>query len=467
MNKLKLSILLNALLVPLGAAFGQSQVSEIPSMVSDTTIVRYWQDDVSVVYTCNNSTADKYFMLVDKTTTIVHRIIVPPEVTVNDFRIYNNMVYVGGHHVDGTGFQRGLLACFDINDFYNGSGDYHLMVANHSPMPDCYCGGCKNQIYDITRIALYTIPYEGVQVAFIGKNYIIGESTMRVGIGHANYYMGFWNLNLIYNKYAEEEYTDIITTQNYVVAVARHNFNAHLVLRVFPQINFILHNWAYSYNCGLQWGFYPNKNGQEFADLKVDENVMATALDGDEFALAYHYIDSPKEGLAVKTFSIAGSIATLQQALNVPVTKRTKWKMRDLCYSSTKQQLLVLNDFDGGTLSGQESVIYQFPPSALVTGTYKGRYLPSKTLHALNIYGPTAEALVATGNPSGGGQPFVYWEDIVAPQSCGNWDEVEGYNTTATWDSIFMETNINDSIFKGMDSPFIIEDEPLELICNR
>lgn len=66
MNKLKLSILLNALLVPLGAAFGQSQVSEIPSMVSDTTIVRYWQEDVSVVYTCNSSTADKYFMSVEQ-----------------------------------------------------------------------------------------------------------------------------------------------------------------------------------------------------------------------------------------------------------------------------------------------------------------------------------------------------------------------------------------------------------------
>ena len=337
-------------------------------------------------------------------------------------------------------------------------------------MPDCYCGGCMNQIYDITRIALYTVPYEGVQVAFIGKNFIVGESTMRVGIGYANYYMGLWSVDIIYSKYAEEEYTDIITTQNYVVAVARHNVLAHLVLRVFPKGsgNFIVHQSSSMTPCPLTWYFYPNKYGQEYKDLKVDENVMATAMDGDEFALAYHYTNSPNDGLAVKTFSIAGSIATLQQGLNVPVLHRTKWKMRDLCYSSPKQQLLVLNDFDGGTLSGQESVIYQFPPSALVTGTYYGRYLPSKDLHALDIYGAASDAIVATGNPRGGGVPFVYWEDIVATQSCGSQDVVKGTQATAVWDSIYMETNINDmdSLVNG-DSLFVMMEAPLVPICNK
>ena len=119
MNKLRFNILLIILSLPLGSVFGQSQISEMTTMGSDTTIVRYWQEDISVVYTCSNATKDKYFILVDKTTPVIHRIAVPQDVTVNDFRIYDHIVYVGGHHVDGTGYQRGLLACFDINDFFN------------------------------------------------------------------------------------------------------------------------------------------------------------------------------------------------------------------------------------------------------------------------------------------------------------------------------------------------------------
>ena len=125
MNKLRFNTLLITLFLPFGAVFGQSQISDMPTMVSDTTIVRYWQEDISVVYTCSNATKDKYFILVDKTTPVIHRIAVPQDVTVNDFRIYDQMVYLGGHHVDGSGYQRGLLACFDINDFYVGSGNYH------------------------------------------------------------------------------------------------------------------------------------------------------------------------------------------------------------------------------------------------------------------------------------------------------------------------------------------------------
>lgn len=459
-----------ALLVPLGAAFGQSQVSELPTVVSDTAIVRYWKNDVSIVYTCNNSTKDKYFMLVDKTLPVVRRIAVPQNITVNDFRIYDQTVYFGGHHVDGAGMQRGLLACFDINDFSVGSGNYHWMVTLQTPMPDCYCGCCQNQIYDITRIAVFDTVPGNLEIAYIGKNYITGETTMRVGIGCASYNSGIgsWSNSIIYNKHAKEEYSDIIATQNYVVAVARHNVFAQLVMRVFPKTDFIFHVWGSGGSCpAVYWSYYPNTNGQKFTDLTVDESVMATALDGDNFAVAYHYIASSNDGLAVKTFGIAGSVASLQQGLNVSVPHRSNWKMRDIRYSPQRNQLLVLNDFDGGTLGSQESVVYQFPVSSLVTGTYYGRYLPSRDLYAMDIYGATSDALVATGNPNGGGLPFIYWENIIVSQSCGSQDVVMGKEAAASWEYISMSTNINDPNPYNGDSLFVVEVVPLETICSK
>ena len=456
------------LMLATDTVWGQSSVHEIQSDVTDTTIVRYWHENISVMYTSNGVTYDKYFLLVDKNLSSVSRIPVPKEVTVNDFRILNDTVYLGGHYVDPTGLQRGLLACFAINDFYTGSGNYHWMVTKLTSMPDCSCGCAKNQIYDITRLALYEDPYEGMQIAFIGKNYIDGETTMRVGIGWASYHMGNWYASIIYNKYAEEEYSDIIATQNYVVAAARHNVTSYLVLRVFPKNLYIYHQATSGGACpNITWYYYPNKYGQEFTDLKVDENVMETALNGDDFAVAYHYANAPGDGLALKTFSISGSIATLQQGLNLPVSRQssTPWKMRDICYSHQSQQLIVLNDFDGGTLGGTESVIYQFPAYALMPGMYYGRYLPSEVLHAADYFAAT-DAWVATGNRNGGGSPVIYWENLVAAMSCGSQDEVKAISATATWDSIFMETNINDPLPEKGIRYFEVVDVVKEIVCS-
>ena len=458
------------LLLAAGSAWGQSTIHEIPTYESDTTIVRYWHESISVMYTSNSVTYNKYFLLVDENSSSVRRIAVPKDVTVNDFRILNDKVYLGGHYKDPTGLQRGLLAWFDINDFYVGGGNYHWMLTGQTSMPDCYCGGCTNLIYDITRLALYEDPYEGMQIAFIGKNYIVDETTMRVGIGWASYHMGSWYASIIYNKYAEEEYSDIIATQNYVVAAARHNVNSHLVLRVFPKNNYIYHQGASGgLPCpNLYWSFYPNKYGQEFTDLKVDENVMATALNEDDFAVAYHYTNAPGDGLALKTFSISSSIAALQQGLNLPLARQSSslWKMRDICYSTPSQQLIVLNDSDGGTLAGPESVIYQFPAYALMPGVYYGRYLPSEVLHATDYYEAT-DAWVATGNHNVRGCPVLYWENLVAPMSCGSQDEIKAITATATWDSIFMETNINDPRFDEGELFFEVEDIVKEIMCEK
>ena len=449
--------------MPLCGAWGQSVVTGVPAVVTDTTIVRYWKSDISVVYVRDRGN-NKSFMLVDEASPTVLKIAVPAAMSVSDFRILNDTVYFGGYVVNAMGNKRGLLALFALQDFYNGAGSYNWAEAQPGIMLDIEPIWCSfyNQIVEVTRLAVYDDVQRGPQIAYIGRNYITDETLIRVGIGWATYYGGVWQTHIIYNKYAEEEYTDIIATENYVVAAARTNTQARLALRIFPKSSFL--TWTFSW-----YYYYPDKYGQGFADLEVDENVMAAALDGDEFAVAYHYVSGTTEGLALKTFGISGSVATLTQGLNAPVAHQagSVWKMRDVRYSPSLKRLTVLNDFDGGTAGSLSSIVYQFHLPTLATGTYYGRYLTGYRLQALDGYGAAADRFAATGSVLGGGILSLYGESLNSPASCGQPDEIKCSTVTASPYTTFMETNMNlPKTIKG-NEPFAVEGIGKSLICNQ
>lgn len=473
MKVLKFSLLFIALLMPLGAALGQSRVSEVLENESDTTIVRYWKENVNIVYTCISEFQGKFFLLVDESSPTVLRIAVPQEVTVNDFRILHDMVYVGGHYVDGTGSQHGLLACFDIQDFYSGLGNYNWMAMLPTVMPDNYGGGFYNHVYDVVRLAVYDDVQAGPKIAYIGKNYVVGETCRRVGIGCATYSSGAlgWQNIIIYNKSMEEEFTDIIATQNNVVAVGKGNSLssfAQLVVRVFPKISFLTPTWYPSYGAPGAWASYYITAGQMFTDLTVDNDVMATAMDVDGFAVVFHYVNGSQEGLAVKTFGVAGGLASVLQGMNAPVVRQpgSIWKMRDIRYSPAMKSLVVLNDVDAGGVGTQESMVYQFPISALPVGTYYGSHLPGYDLHALDIHGTGANAFVASGNNAVRGPLTLYWEELAASLSCGQQDAIYGGGTTASSIATNMSTNMNEPQCNAGVWPFVVQEIEREVVCE-
>ena len=455
------------LLLPLCAARGQSLVSQIPANESDTSIVRYWKNDISIVYACNKALKDKHFLLVDEGVSTVLSIAVPEDATVNDFRILHDSVFVVGH-TTLTGSPLGLFACFDIQDFYNGTGNYRWMVTLQTLMPDYYGDTCcTNQVYDVTRLAVFDSS-GFTKMAYIAKNLIVGDTQQRVGVGCATYWGGTWNNIIIYNKRGKEDYTDIIATQDYVVAVARNNVDSLLALRVYPQSSFLTPSWTAPPGTPGSYPYYSITTGQKYSDLKVDDTVMATALDSDNFAVAYHYTDSPKEGLAVKTFSISGGLATLQQALNAQVVRQptSKWRMRDIRYSPTRQRLVVLNDFDGG-IGSQTSIVYKFPLPTLTTGTYHGRYLNNHNFQALDIFGNASDAFVTSGNIANIGALTLFREGVTPPTSCGQPDAISCVSTTATYSTPYMPTNMNEPDPYSGNTPFIVKDIHRDVICNK
>ena len=100
MKNMKFNLLMALLLLlPLCTVRGQSNVSVIPENESDTSIVRYWKNDISIVYTFDKGSEfmDKYFLLADESAPTVRRIAVPEDVTVNDFRILHDSVFIVGH----------------------------------------------------------------------------------------------------------------------------------------------------------------------------------------------------------------------------------------------------------------------------------------------------------------------------------------------------------------------------------
>lgn len=466
MKSLKFSILVGLLmLIPLNAMWGQSMVVDIPDVPSDTSIVRTWQMRKSVVYFRSNEFGTG-FLLVDEYSVNVLKIKMSDNVVVRDFRILHDTVFLSGYYYDAALAQQyGLLARFAIQDFYNGSGNYNWMATLRTPMPDCYGGNCKNQIYDIPRLAVYDSSGR-IKIAFIAKNYIVDETTRRVGVGSAKYSGSSWNVVFIYNKYGIEEYTDIIATDDYVVAVARTNDSARLALRIYPKNDFISMS---PFGGGTPPSyFYHNKFGQGLSDLEVDENVMATAMKINKFAVSYHYTNSPDDGLAVKTFDIIGGLASLTQAMTASIVRRvgSDWKMRDISYSPLRDKLMVLNDSDGGTIGGQTSIIYQFQLPLLPVGTYYGRYQPLYTIQALDSYGAMTDAYIVSGNRRPG--PLsLHWEMLGQMSTCFVQDVILGRLGAANLYTTFMQTNINEPLILSGNEPFVVEVLNKQHVCAR
>ena len=449
------------LLLPLCVARGQSVVTEVQQTKSDTTIVRHWTEEINIVYT-HNKENENYFLLVNIASPQVLRIAVPSHVTVNDFRIQHDSVFLCGHLVLGAS-QHGLLACFAIQDFYNGSGVFLYGIPLQTAMPDCVLDpafgvcNCRNMIYDITRMAVYDSS-GFTKVAYVAKNYVGDLTDSRVGIGYAYCHGGNWSSWIIYNKHAKEEYTDIIATQNYVVAVGRTNDSARLVMRIFPKGDFLVPSWDPYLGYIYAWPYYADRYGQRMSDLEVDKNVMATALDGDAFAVAYHYSNLSGDGLALKTFYITSGQATLTQGLTAPIVRQpgSVWKMRDLCYSSPQKKLSLLNDSDGGTVGSQASIIYHFQLPLSSSGTYYGRYQPLYTLSSLDSFGSFSDAFISSGNrPSG--CLSLYWEKPWYTPTCFIEDSIPGYSGSASLYTTYMVTNINEPYPVFGTEPFSVE----------
>ena len=403
------------LVAGVGSLWGQSFICEAPAVATDTSIVRWWKAQKYVVYSRQGSNPATV-SLVDFASGMVKTATLPSGATINDFRIDGNKVIAGGSNMSGSQ-KVGLLACVDILDLEAGSGSFHVCSFSNTWMDDGCCAvDYFNRITDVKRIAIVK---GGVsEVAFIADNVILdsdGETVLfnRVGYGSAAIPPVSGNIfEYHYNKYGMEEYTDIDTMENYIVIAAKATDSSTLRLQVFDKTHDFARCKYYSYTTDR----YCHN------DHVLMGNPMLTALDGNNFAVAYHTKPNAfgNSIMGVKKYSVTGGVPSLTGSLEVSMSSGNlnNWKMRDVKYCSHYHTLMALNDCPAFSTSNFGSNVYLFDMLNFNTGPHQIRFFPYRySEYSLDM--SQNSGYVLSGQMNVVGQLAVLEEFIPAPYSCG------------------------------------------------
>lgn len=405
-------------------AAAQSRIWEMPTIPADTTIVREWKEGKYIVYSRSGTSQSVSYH--DNSSMVVRSAQIPSNAIINDFRIAGDMVYAGGK-VLGTPYSHGLLACFDINDLLGSGGMFHATTFGSAMMitGPCYNYVSNDDVMGVKRLTLFN-DGEMDRVVFIADDTVTAEEwpfpagCRRVGYGDAAY-SGSWSLNWFdYNKDAENQFTDITTTDNHIVLVSHDCRDKRL--------EFILHKKIP--NCSYWLSLIsPTVDIYYFTDHRVLGKVMTTALNGDQFAVAYHYDASPRgAGLAIKIFNINAGVPALQYSLEIPptVSSPPDCEMRDIRYVRGINELWLLNDIDSPASGVHGSYLYRIDLGNVYAGTYEVRYIPGYKLHSLDNF--LANGYVVSGTVAG--ETDIHTEvSTSAPIRCTDKELVTGLAT--------------------------------------
>ena len=372
-------------LLSVASVSGQSRVWEMPTVPSDTSIVRHWRNGEYIVYTRRAGLPGEV-MYHNSITGNLRKADLPSGAVINDFRIFNDTVFAGGSLQLG-GHNVGLLACFAINDLLTGSCTFHGTSLNYSNMSNDECSNPDNYdwITGIRRLDVFSFRGRPV-VAFISDNVILtdyftfsGIQYRRIGCGDALFQNSSWFINPYhYNKDGQDKYTDIAVMDNYVAVVSHDT--------VYDLAGFEL------YSKGVSFASHPIPVGSgttvySFTDHEVEGRVMATALEGDLFAVAYHYKDpSGASGLSLKWISVSAGVPTIQYSIDIPLPAVGGREMRDVRYSRQSNSLWVLADEAEQTTGLWGSYIHRVDMGNVYAGMYEERYYPGYKLYSLDGY---------------------------------------------------------------------------------
>ncbi len=415
----KLLLLLPLWLLPcLAAAQPQSVVWEMPSLNYDTTIVRHWQGDEYIVYT-SSGTGPGIVSYHNNAFGTTISATLPSNVIINDFRIAHDSVFAGGSFFSSSGKQ-GLLACFSIGELLSGYVNYKsiLLPNAHLLYSECRALDLKTVITGVTRLALYEYG-GGIRIAYIADNQIAGFSDnivvgYRVGYGDAAFLSSInqWDISgYHYNKDGIESYTDICTTDHKIVITAKSDDYDYQNLRfqVFDKTKNFAHTPPGPYS--MRYGY---------TDHRALAKVMVTHLKNDDVAVAYHYSDGIKGGLAVKTIDVGGSTPILINNLEIPedTTFNTSWNMNDIRYDYDQDGLLILNMIDD-PLMGLKSYIFQvYSPYTSGASCIVESCPFMEKAHSLDNFG--SRRFIASGRSVALMNPNIVIEPLGASYSCGS-----------------------------------------------
>ena len=449
------AILFFLMLLPAEVSLSQSMIWQLPSIPADTTIVREWRDGKYLVY--NRNSSGQTVSLHDNSSPVVRTAQIPSSVTINDFRIANDTVFAGGTVPGAIGI--GILACFDINDLSGSYGQFYVLPFNLIDLHNSTCTTYTNPPTNCSATGVKRIEtfQDGplTRVAYIADDTIMdgggSGGCHRVGYGEASFNGGAWTTNSFhYNKDAVNQFSDIAVTDNHVVVVSSDCLYQRLELVVHTRMA----DFAFlspTPGCDIYYS----------SDHKVLGRVMACALTGDSFAVAYHYKTSAGIGLAVKMFDISAGVPSLLHSIEIPLG--AAYEMRDIRHVPGNNELWMLHDAASPLTGTAGSYIYRIDLANVYAGTYKASFIPGYPLHSLdNLLG---QGLIASGRMSG--TLSVYSEqNTSAVNSCAASEYVKGQKTYPVVRMYGRHHCTYIPIANTNTYQFTVYEEPAEKICS-
>ncbi len=200
-------------------AYGQDYISRLPvSFTADTTIIRSYANEWSVVYT-GNANGDNFMHLVNMNTGALYSIALDEKVT--DMEILNDTLYYCGNQ----NMYWSILNFFPIQQFYTGT----VNVKRWRVTPTMMFLPKKLEVFRVAG-GVHAVVVGDIVTAVRTDSYI--ADFWRADISP------MWDVSYLYTD-DKECYDDIAVTANYVVASAQVCQSNEIILRVLDKPTYI------------------------------------------------------------------------------------------------------------------------------------------------------------------------------------------------------------------------------------
>jgi hypothetical protein len=337
-----------------GLAEAQNSFRHSTTYTGEKTIVRQLDNNIAIAYTQEKD--DQGYFLYDNYGVDFRCADMLPNCRVYDFEIYNDTVFFCGKYEHNIYGVCGLFGFFDINEVFFNGGAFNCAYFTFSTNP--YYAEYDLQPTIPWRMDVFNKGY--THIAAVGACVQKGASRTPID-GTAVYDVYFdgtgWHCEAYSQKPGQQYYTDIVTTEHYVVAVAKtdYYFYNNCYVRLFDKVSGFLSSTISNHCINV-------------VDNTPEGKVIVDAMDNDTFAVSNFYYNSTEAGLTVKRFAASATYpnASLVSSIQIPMNTLpiigSSWKLRDKRYNNSLRKLALLLDMDYPIHTTTRSTVLEIGP---------------------------------------------------------------------------------------------------------
>lgn len=383
------------------------EVKECISLNGVNSLIVDWLDIFTVAYTEDKNLSSAVFIAETSSPYNERKVFLPFEMRVRDLDSYTeNLMFCGVW--DSSGHKSGVVGRLQVpNSFTWGQS---MEYFRFSPF---VVQGCQVTITDMKRIVFLLDTISNMDyfwMASVGECLIKRPNeTVDTGtvICDILYNYSNWYIYVYVDLTGEEMYTDITSTDNYVIAVGYGKNNNCLIIKQFDcQYPFINHPSTYN-------------NISRVFDDTIWKNVLVEALGEDKFATINYYSNSVESGSALKIFNGVTGVPVLQNSMHMPhdyikvIPK--EWSLRELKFEKEYNLLYVLQNVSPIEIGSFVSVVNEYDMANLSQQQSLTSWVEGMHLYGMNLWGSGGFQTVGSKNDK-----MVTYKKLGAllPQKC-------------------------------------------------